>query len=207
MLGAHLGTIHDCVTTIQFEGIVQLFQTLLRLPISRVLNPSIGLHQHSGPQILVGIPPVRRTRGGTARTQDTFVHAIELGSVLARLQPFSLVFGLVRGRLQPWFNGSVLFVEVGHIGDQVFNDIHVREGVNFGGGSAGINVRQTGQGVGAVDIHGAGPANAFAAGPAKGERGVLFILDLNEGIQDHGSAVVQIDGVCGLRVCVFKHQF
>lgn len=60
---------------------------------------------------------------------------------------------------------TYLVVEIGEVGDQVLEDIHVREGVDFGGGRALVDVRQAGQRVGPVDVHGARPADALPARP------------------------------------------
>ena len=37
----------------------------------------------------------------------------------------------------------------------------------------------------------------FTAGAAKGQSGVLLVLDLEEGVEDHRAAVVEVDGVGG----------
>jgi hypothetical protein len=44
-----------------------------------------------------------------------------------------------------------------------------------------------------VDVHRAGSANAFAAGPAEGERTVLLPLHLDQGVEDHRTAIVGIN--------------
>ena len=116
MFGTNLGAIHNRVASIQLEGIIQFFQSLFGGTITRILNPTIGLHQHGWSQILVCIPPVTRARGGAAGTQDTFVHAIQLGPVFLCLQILGLSFNL-RFRLQPGFNGTILFIKVPHIRD------------------------------------------------------------------------------------------
>ena len=67
MLGTDLGTIHNGVTTVQFEGIVQIGQTLLGLAVPRIFNPPVGLHEHGRSQVRVGTPPVARTGRRAAR--------------------------------------------------------------------------------------------------------------------------------------------
>lgn len=199
MLGTNLCTIHNRMTPVQFKRIIQLIQTLLRRPIPRIFNPTIGLHQDSRSQVLVGIPPIRRTRRTTARTQNTLVHAIQFGTILSRLQKLALTLALGIGGLQPRFNGTVLFVEIAHVGDQVLDDVHVREWINLGGLLIFfVNVIQTRERVDPVNVHGATATNAFATGTAKGEGGILFVLDFNESVQYHGAAVIEIDGICGL---------
>src|SRR3546814_745289 len=46
--------------------------------------------------------------------------------------------------------------------------------------------------VGAVDIHRAGAADAFAAGAPEGQRRIDLVLDLDEGVEDHRAAAVEI---------------
>jgi hypothetical protein len=49
------------------------------------------------------------------------------------------------------------------------------------------------QPVRAVGIHGTGAADAFAARTAKGEGRIDFVLDPDQNVQNHRSAVVEID--------------
>ena len=70
------------------------------------------------------------------------------------------------------------------------------KGVNLGRlGRIIVNVTEASQGVGPINIHGTGTTNSFPTGATKGQRGVLFILNLDEGIQDHWTAIVQINWV------------
>src|SRR3546814_7134331 len=43
-----------------------------------------------------------------------------------------------------------------------------------------------------VDIHRAGAADAFAAGAPEGQRRIDLVLDLDEGVEDHRAAAVEI---------------
>jgi hypothetical protein len=43
VLGTDLGTVHNGVTTIQLEGIIDVGKPLGRLHITRVLNPTVRL--------------------------------------------------------------------------------------------------------------------------------------------------------------------
>jgi len=83
----------------------------------------------------------------------------------------------------------------------------VREGINLGGRlNIVVDVGEAGQRVGSLDVHGAGSADSLPAGSSKGEGGILLVLDLDEGVEDHGSAVVEIDGIgaqIGLLVVLF----
>ena len=64
-------------------------------------------------------------------------------------------------------------------------------------GSLGLDVAQAGQGVGAVDVHGARAADALPAGAAEGEGRILLVLDFEERIEDHRAAIVEVDGIGG----------
>src|SRR3546814_12193896 len=54
---------------------------------------------------------------------------------------------------------------------------------------------EAGQRVRAVDVHRAGAADALAARPAEGQAGVDVVLDVDDRVQHHRAAAVQIDGV------------
>ena len=62
VLGTDLGAVHDCVASIQFEGIVQVVQPFLGHFVAGIFDPSIGLHQNGRSQVLVGVPPVAGAR-------------------------------------------------------------------------------------------------------------------------------------------------
>jgi hypothetical protein len=66
MLRTNLSTVHDSMTAVQFECIVQLSQTFVSVVVTRVLNPTISLHEHCGSKVFVGVPPVGWTGGGAA---------------------------------------------------------------------------------------------------------------------------------------------
>lgn len=68
MLGADLGTVHNGMTTVQLEGIVEIGQSFFGFGVSRVLDPSIGLHENGRAEVLVGVPPVTGTGRGAAGT-------------------------------------------------------------------------------------------------------------------------------------------
>jgi hypothetical protein len=59
------------------------------------------------------------------------------------------------------------------------------------GGGAG-DLGEAGEAVVAVDVHGAAPADALVAAMAKGERRVLFVLDLEQRVQHHRPVVGQV---------------
>mmetsp|Transcript_3554 Transcript_3554/g.8556 ORF Transcript_3554/g.8556 Transcript_3554/m.8556 type:complete len:255 (+) Transcript_3554:104-868(+) len=207
MLGADLGAVHNGVAAVELKCVVQFLQSLRSGRVPRVLDPPVGLHENSRSQVLVGVPPVGRTGRRAAGTEDALVHAVELGTVLLGLQEFALQLGVAVGAgrgpgrlflrgLQPRLDAPVLLVKVAHVGDQVLQDIHVGERVDLGGlGRVLVDVGKAGERVGPLDVHGAGSANTLAAAPPKGQGGILLILDLEEGVENHRAAVVEIDGV------------
>ena len=58
-----------------------------------------------------------------------------------------------------------------------------------------VHALEARQRVGAIDIHRARAANAFAARPAEGERRVDFTFDLDEGVEHHWPARRAVDPV------------
>ena len=52
-LGTRLGAVHDGVTPVQRELILQLGQSLLLQLVSAVNHPPVGLHEHGRAQVLV----------------------------------------------------------------------------------------------------------------------------------------------------------
>src|SRR5258705_300931 len=56
-----------------------------------------------------------------------------------------------------------------------------------------LDRRGAGEAVAPVHVHRAGAANPLAAGAAKGEGGILLGLDLDQRIEDHRPAAVEID--------------
>lgn len=89
----------------------------------RIGDPSVCLHQSGGSKVLVLVPPVRGARGRTAGTKNTLVHAIELLTVLLRLDVFALLWRVVV--LQVGFNRLVLLVEMGEVGNQILDNVHL----------------------------------------------------------------------------------
>lgn len=186
------GTVHDGMTSVQGHGVLQHLLSDLRGLVSRVNQPSVGLHQHSRTQVLLLVPPVGRTGSGAARTQNTFIKTIQLGSVLHTLKVFSAICR--RGiSLQVWLDRLVLLVEVGQIWHKVTHNVHVRQGVHLCVlGGVCVDSAQTSQSVGTTNIHGTRSTNTFSARSSKRQGGILFVFDFQKGIQNHGSTLIQI---------------
>lgn len=102
--------------------------------------------------------------------------------------------------LQVGLNGLVLLVKVRQVRYQVLDDVGVRQGVDLDiGRGLGGDSAQASQGVLAVDVHGTAAADALSATPSEGQGRVLLVLDLDQGIQDHGARLVEVNGV-GLKL-------
>src|SRR5262249_11001161 len=56
-----------------------------------------------------------------------------------------------------------------------------------------VDELEAGERVAAIDIHRTGAAYALAAGAPKGQRRIELVLDLDEGVEDHRPAGVEID--------------
>ena len=159
----------------------------------KVKKLPIGVKQSSGTKIRLRVPPVTRAGCATASTQYTLVHPIKLRPIFLTLQnlfPFRLRRVLP---LQPRLDTLVLVVEVRHIHHQVLDHEHVRQRRDRRGRRSGLDLREARQPVAAVDVHGAGPADPLAARSPERERGVHLVLDLDQGVEDHGPAVLEVD--------------
>ena len=131
------------MAAVELEAVVQRLQTLLRLLVSRVNDPAVGLkdsnsstspgftthlHEDGGSQVLVGVPPVRGTGGGAAGAENALVQPVQLLAVLLRLQelPVLQVVAALDLGLQPGLDRLVLGVEVAHVRHEVAKHVHLR---------------------------------------------------------------------------------
>ena len=58
------------------------------------------------------------------------------------------------------------------------------QGVDLGGLGVPGDGAETGEGVGSIDIHGTGAADALPAGPTEGQRGVDLTLDGDQSVEN-----------------------
>lgn len=108
----------------------------------------------------------RRARRRATSAEDTLVHAVELLSILLRLQEFSLRGWVVV--LQERLDRLVLLVKVGEVRNEVFDNVHcksalvrgsgktqrtVRKGVDFRGFGVLGDSTETSQSVDTVNVH------------------------------------------------------
>lgn len=71
---------------------------------------------------------------------------------------------------------------------------HARDLINLRATILGVHT-QAGKGVLAVDVHRTATADTLTAASSESESRVELVLDADNGVQDHGSGLVQVDGV------------
>jgi len=166
------------VATVHAQGVLKFVLPVGTVRIPRIGDPSVCLHQRGRSKVLVLVPPVGGARGRTAGAKNALVHAIELLTVLLRLDVFTLLRRVIV--LQIRLNRLVLFVEEGEIWNQIFYNVHVWKGVNLRVLVRGsVNSTETGKSVLSIDVHGTRPTDALSTGPPEGECGVNLVLDFD----------------------------
>src|SRR5260370_21103486 len=79
------------------------------------------------------------------------------------------------------------------MGDQVLDDGHVRQWVDAHRALDVLDRLEASQRIGAVDVHCAGTANPFAARAAERQGRIDLVLDLDQRVENHRTAVVEVD--------------
>src|SRR5258705_14002348 len=87
---ARLCAVHDRMTAIEAERILQAVKPLPGGLIPTVGKPAIGLQQDRRTEILGLVPPIARARCGAAETEDSIPHAVEFGSFLGGLPALAI---------------------------------------------------------------------------------------------------------------------
>ena len=98
-----------------------------------------------------------------------------------------------RARLQPGLDRRVLCVEVRQVGHEVLHDRHVRQRIDLYVAFDFIVGPRTGKRVAAINIHGAGATDAFPAGAPERQCRINLILDLDQRVENHWTAVIHVD--------------
>ncbi len=111
--------------------------------------------------------------GLPAEAEDAVLQALQLGPILPALETFTLRCG--RHRLEPGPDQGVLGVGMSEIGHQVLDDRQVQQRIDLYIAPDGVDRLGAGERVGPVDIHGAGAADALAAGAAERQRRVDLV--------------------------------
>ena len=87
-------------------------------------------------------------------------------------------------------------VEIGEVGHQVLDHGLMRQRIDLDRAVLHVVHRLgAGQRVLAVDVHGAGAADALAAGAAEGQRRVDVVLDPDQAVQHHRPAFIGVDEI------------
>ena len=156
------------MAAVEAEGVFQVVEAFSRRLVAAVDEPAVGLQENGRAQVTVAVPPIAWAAGRTAGAEDAFVEAVELGAVFRGLQAFAARRRRGVG-LEPGFDRRILRIEIVHVGHEVFDHRHMRQGIDAHLAPNLVDRLGAGQRVGAVDIHRAGAADALAAGAAEGE--------------------------------------
>ncbi|AEM42305.1 hypothetical protein KVU_2465 [Ketogulonicigenium vulgare WSH-001] len=188
-----LGAVHDRMAAIQLERIFQLIQTLARRLVAAVDDPAIGMQQGRRPQIAIRVPPIAGTSGRARGAHHAFIKTVQLFAILDRLAPFFLrCIGL---GFQPRHNAGMLGIEMRQIRYQILDHRHMRQRIDADIAADFVQAIDAGQSILPVDIHRARAADPLAAGPAEGQGRVDLVLDLDQNVQHHRAALIQIDEI------------
>jgi len=180
------------VAAVQAERIFERVEPLAGHLVAAVDEPAIRLEQDRGPQELVAVPPITRTRRRAARAQDALVQPVDLAAILNRLEALAVGWGRGDG-LEPRLDRRILGVEVLEIRDKVLDHIHVRQRRDP---HLALDIRDrlgARERVRPVDVHAARPANALATRPAEGQRRIYLGLDLDQRVEDHRPCGVEVE--------------
>lgn len=92
--------------------------------------------------------------------------------------------------LEVGLNGFVLLVEESEIRDEVFDDVHVWQWIDLAVFVLGaVDTAEACEGVLSVDVHCAGTADTFSAGPTECQCGIDIVLDFDKGIEYLGGTL------------------
>lgn len=107
------------------------------------------------------------------------------------------VMGIHHLRLKPGLDRLILIVEIRQVSHQILYDEHMGKRIDLHSLGLFIDIAQACQGIGTIDIHGATAANSLTARSTESQGRILLVLNLDQSVQNHRSAVVQIDSVSG----------
>ena len=95
--------------------------------------------------------------------------------------------------LEPRFDRGVLLVELVEVGHEVLDDRQVRQREDLDRARDRGDRLRAGERIDAVDVHRAGPADALAAGAAERQGRIDLVLDLDQRVENHRPAAVEVD--------------
>lgn len=99
-------------------------QSLVRILISGIYNPAVGLHEHCRAEVVLTVPPVAGAGGLARPAEHAFIQSVNLVSVLLALVVLLLAWFFGSLALEVGVDALVLVVEVSHIDDQVLQHEH-----------------------------------------------------------------------------------
>ena len=108
------------MAAIKPERVFKVIEPLFLRFVATVGQPAPSLQEHRGAEKAIAVPPMARATRGTAEAKDAFVVAVDLASLIHRLEP--LPFGLRRLRFEPRLDRRILREEMREIGDEVLDD-------------------------------------------------------------------------------------
>jgi hypothetical protein len=194
VLGTRFDAVHNDVTAVELPGVVEVLQARGGGLITAVGDPAEGLQESRWAEVFGSVPPVAGAGCAAARAKNALIEAVKLGALRGALEPF--LIRLLGGgvRLQPGLDGFIGSVEAGQIGNEILDDLHMRQRIYFHG-RVGLSrdASETGKTVAAVDVHSARTANALAARAAESKGGILLILNFDERIKHHRPAFAEVD--------------
>src|SRR5579875_3689038 len=192
VLGAGAGAVHDRMAAVEPERVFERIKALAGLLVAAVGDPAIGLQQHRRTEIALAGPPIARAGGRAAEAQDALPQTVEPFALRDRLRPLAIgrrrAFAVETGP-----DRAVLRDQVRQIGHQILDDRQVRQRIDPHRPLDVGDRLDAGKRVRPVDIHRAGAANPLAARAAKGQRRIDLVLDLDQRVENHRAAFVEID--------------
>lgn len=118
-LGAGQRAETDLVALAKLHVTTEHLETLISELVTRVDNPAVSLHEHSGTKVVLRVPPVRGASGLAASAQNALVETVEQLALFNSLQVFLLakVVSVDLLALEVGLNALVLGVEMAHVDD------------------------------------------------------------------------------------------
>jgi len=195
-LGAGEGAQTDLIAFTELHVTSELFESLLRVLVSRVNDPSVGLHKNCWTKVVLWMPPIRWASWLAASAKYTLIKSIEQLPIFNSLQVLSLSLNFLLLSLKEWIDRLVLSIKVAHINHKVLEDEHEHEW--WHGRLLGVvlwDATETSQVMPSIDVHGTGATDTFTATSSEWESRIDLILDLDECVKEHGAALAHINVV------------
>src|SRR5713101_3283467 len=122
---AGLGAVHDGVAAIEPERVLEPVEALAGALVAAVGEPAVGLQQDRRAEIAVLVPPIARAGGRAAEAEDALPQAVKFRALFRRLVALAVRRRLIG--LQPGLDQLVLRIQPAEIGNQIFQNLHMRQ--------------------------------------------------------------------------------